>query len=132
LWRRRIETVSEVPFALRVDFPAARSSPPPTATGWGEGSDGPLAVVFVAGEIDLSTMPELRRTLTKVIAPPREEVVVDLAAVEFIDASGVGVLVGAAGEAARAGVKFRLQALSPQVERVLHLAQLDGNLEVQS
>jgi anti-sigma B factor antagonist len=88
-------------------------------------------VVVVEGEIDISTMPELRQTLAKVIAQRREEVIVDLAAVEFIDASGVGVLVGAAGEAARAGVKFRLHAPSPPVERVLTLAQLDGSLEVQ-
>jgi anti-sigma B factor antagonist len=55
---------------------------------------------------------------------------VDLAAVEFIDASGVGALVGAAADAARAGVRFRLQAPSPPVERVLNLARLDGSLGV--
>jgi anti-anti-sigma factor len=91
-----------------------------------------VAVVVVAGEIDVSTVPKLRQTLARAMAPPREEVVVDLAAVEFIDASGVGVLVGAAGEAAREGVKFRLHAPSPSVQRVLDLAQLDGTLEVES
>jgi anti-anti-sigma factor len=90
-----------------------------------------VAVVVVAGEIDLSTVSKLRQTLAHVIAAPRQEVVVDLAAVEFIDASGVGVLVGAAGEAGRAGVKFRLRAPSPSVERVLDLAHLDGALEVE-
>ena len=64
----------------------------------------------------------------RVIAPPRQEVVVDLAAVEFIDASGIGARVGAAAAAARAGVRFRLQAPSPPVERVLELARVDGGL----
>jgi anti-sigma B factor antagonist len=124
--------VSEAaPFAVHIHFPAAGFSPSPPATSWAEGSNAPVAVVVVAGEIDLSTMPELRLTLANVITPPREEVVVDLAAVEFIDASGVGVLVGAAGEAARAGVKFRLHAPSPAVERVLNLAKLDDSLEVE-
>jgi anti-sigma B factor antagonist len=90
-----------------------------------------VAVVVVAGEIDLSSVPKLREAMAHVIAPPRREVVVDLAGVEFIDASGVGALVGAAGEAARAGVKFRLRTPSPSVERVLDLAQLDATLEVE-
>jgi anti-anti-sigma factor len=91
-----------------------------------------VAVVVVAGEIDLSSVPKLRETLAHVLAPPRREVVVDLAAVEFIDASGVGVLVGAAGEAARTGVKFWLRTPSPSVERVIDLAHLDRTLEVES
>jgi anti-sigma B factor antagonist len=77
-------------------------------------------------------VPRLRQMLARVMAPPRAKVVIDLAAVEFIDASGVGMLVGAAAEAARADVKFRLHAPSPVVERVLDLAELDGVLEVES
>jgi anti-sigma B factor antagonist len=87
-----------------------------------------VAIVAVAGEVDLATVGELRSTLDWVMAPPRAEVVVDLAAVEFIDASGLGALVGAAAAAARAGVRFRLQAPSPPVERVLELAGINDGL----
>ena len=100
-----------VPFAVDVRF---------------ERAHGGVAIVAVAGEVDLATVSELRSALNRVIAPPRQEVVVDLAAVEFIDASGIGALVGAA--AARAGVRFRLKAPSPPVERVLELARADGGL----
>jgi anti-sigma B factor antagonist len=89
-----------------------------------------VAIVAVAGEVDLASVSELRSTLSRVITPPREEVVVDLAAVEFIDASGVGALVGAAAAAARAGVRFRLKAPSPQVERVLELARIEDGLVI--
>jgi anti-sigma B factor antagonist len=102
-----------VPFAVDVRFERA--------------PDG-VAIVAVAGEVDLATVAELRSTLSRVIAPPREEVVVDLAGVEFIDASGLGALVGAAAAAARAGVKFRLTAPSPPVERVFELARIDDGL----
>jgi anti-anti-sigma factor len=112
--------VSEAaPLAVHLNFPAA-------------GSGASVAVVVVEGEIDLSSVPKLRQTLAHALAPPRREVVVDLAAVEFIDASGIGVLVGAAAEAARTGVNFRLRTPSPSVERVLDLAQLDSALEVES
>lgn len=111
-----------VPFAVEVRFEEGRRGP----------KSGSMAVVAVTGEVDLSTVPELRRRLTEAISAPRSEVVVDLAAVDFIDASGVGVLLGAAGEAARAGVPFRLHAPSPLVERVLNLTRVDGALEVES
>jgi anti-sigma B factor antagonist len=90
--------------------------------------DRTVAIVAVAGEVDLAAVGELRSTLSQVISGARQEVVVDLAAVEFIDASGVGALVGAAAEASRAGVPFRLQAPSPPAERVLNLARLEGGL----
>jgi anti-sigma B factor antagonist len=116
----------QVPFAVRVRFenlgqghrdPAARPR------------DRSTVIVAVSGEVDLVTVPELRDTLRRVISPPSREVVVDLADVAFIDASGVGALVGAAADAARMGVLFRLQAPSPPVERVLKLARLDGSLD---
>jgi anti-sigma B factor antagonist len=93
---------------------------------------GSIAVVAVTGEVDLATVPELRRRLDEAISGPRREVVVDMAGVEFIDASGVGALVGAARDAAEAGVRFRVHAPSPAVERILSLTHVDGALEVES
>jgi anti-sigma B factor antagonist len=112
-----------VPFAIEVHLERARH----LDAAAGSPAEA-LAIVAVAGEVDLATVPELRSTLSGLMALPRQEVVVDLAAVEFIDASGIGVLVGAAAAAARAGVKFRLKAPSPAVKRVLDLARLDGTL----
>ena len=105
----------QVPFAVGVRFEhVGPGHQDPAAGPW----DRSLVIVAVSGEVDLVTVPELRDTLRRVISPPSREVVVDLAEVEFIDASGVGALVGAAAEAARMGVRFRLQAPSPPVERV--------------
>jgi anti-sigma B factor antagonist len=120
---RGVETVADrVPFAVEVRFEEGRRGR----------KRGSMAVVAVTGEVDLSTVPELRRRLTEAISAPPSEVVVDLAGVDFIDASGVGVLLGAAGEAARAGVSFRVQSPSPLVERVLNLTRVDGALEVET
>jgi anti-sigma B factor antagonist len=114
-----------VPFTVDVQF----EEPRPSSTRGGAGQpDCPVAIVAVAGEVDLATVGELRSILSQVISPARQEVVVDLAAVEFIDASGVGALVGAAAEASRVGVRFRLQAPSAPAERVLNLARLEGSL----
>jgi anti-anti-sigma factor len=121
-----------VPFAVKVYFEEER----PSDTSQAVDSAGPVkpgvTIVAVAGEVDLSAVPALRQRLTEVISPARGEVVVDLRAVDFMDASGVGALVRAAGEAARFGVRFRVRAPSPAVTRVLSLARLDGILDLDS
>ena len=50
----------------------------------------------VVGEIDYCTSAQLRRALVDVLDDGHADAVVDLSAVEFIDASGIGVLVWAA------------------------------------
>ncbi len=128
MWRVQIREMAEwVPFTVDVRVERAGTGhQDPEVDQTVEG----VAVVVVAGEVDLATVPELRDALSRVIASVPRGVVVDLAAVEFMDASGVGALVGAATEAARTGVRFRLQAPSPPVAKVLNLAQLDGSLAV--
>ena len=56
-------------------------------------SRGPWSVVSVAGEIDLSTAPQFRDRLIAAIAD-NPQIVVDLTAVDFIDSTGLGVLLG--------------------------------------
>lgn len=51
-------------------------------------------VVTVGGEIDVYTAPLLRDALDQQITPVRSRLVVDLDAVDFLDSTGLGVLVG--------------------------------------
>lgn len=51
-------------------------------------------VVVVGGEIDVYTAPLLRDALDQQIAAGRTRLVVDLDAVDFMDSTGLGVLVG--------------------------------------
>ncbi len=54
-----------------------------------------IQVVDVAGEIDVSTAPRLRELLIDLISKDRDQLVVNLDRVEFLDSAGLGVLVGA-------------------------------------
>lgn len=85
--------------------------------------------VRVVGEIDLATAPRLRLYLRDVIAAAAAgtEIRVDLAGVTFIDASGVGVLVGAGRAASRGGVGFcveRPQGVVLRIFQVLNLSDV--------
>jgi anti-sigma B factor antagonist len=53
------------------------------------------AVVDVTGEIDVYTAPKLREKLIDLVSEGSYNVVVNLEGVEFLDSTGLGVLVGA-------------------------------------
>lgn len=51
-------------------------------------------IVAVGGEIDVYTAPKLRDKITELVAGGTYHLVVDMEAVEFLDSTGLGVLVG--------------------------------------
>ena len=56
--------------------------------------EGERSVVSVVGEIDVYTAPSLRERLNDLVASGHYHLVVDLSGVEFMDSTGLGVLVG--------------------------------------
>jgi len=51
-------------------------------------------IVAVGGEIDVYTAPKLRDKITELVAAGAYDLVVDMEQVEFLDSTGLGVLVG--------------------------------------
>jgi anti-sigma B factor antagonist len=56
-------------------------------------ADG-ITVVAVGGEIDVYTAPRLRDKFTELVAAGSYDIIVDMQEVEFLDSTGLGVLVG--------------------------------------
>jgi anti-sigma B factor antagonist len=56
--------------------------------------EGTRTVISVTGEIDVYTAPTLRERLNELVARGEYDLVVDMAGVEFLDSTGLGVLVG--------------------------------------
>jgi anti-sigma B factor antagonist len=54
----------------------------------------PHTVLAVKGEIDVYTAPRLREKLVDLVSQGRRQIVVDLEGVDFLDSTGLGVLVG--------------------------------------
>ena len=55
---------------------------------------GGATIIAVGGEIDVYTAPKLRDKITELVAAGTYHIVVDMEAVEFLDSTGLGVLVG--------------------------------------
>ncbi|KHL15116.1 anti-sigma B factor antagonist [Mumia flava] len=55
---------------------------------------GDAQVVAVAGEIDVYTAPRLREALADLVETGHHRIVVDVEKVDFLDSTGLGVLVG--------------------------------------
>ena len=54
-----------------------------------------VPVMTVTGEIDVYTAPQLRQKIIEVLLDRKFRIVLDLEGVDFIDSTGLGVLVGA-------------------------------------
>ena len=51
-------------------------------------------IIAVGGEIDVYTAPRLRDKITELVADGVYSLIIDMEAVEFLDSTGLGVLVG--------------------------------------
>jgi anti-sigma B factor antagonist len=88
--------------------------------------DGGVAVVTVTGEVDVFTTGLLREGLLGVIAGETGPgLVVNLAAVSFLDSTGTGVLVGVLHRVRAAGGRLAVAAPSRQARAILAITGLD-------
>ncbi|HEY3016579.1 MAG TPA: anti-sigma factor antagonist [Nocardioides sp.] len=55
---------------------------------------GDATVVAVGGEIDVYTAPRLRDKITELVGDGVYHLIIDMEGVEFLDSTGLGVLVG--------------------------------------
>jgi anti-sigma B factor antagonist len=80
------------------------------------------ALIELAGELDVATLPLLRRACAPLIARGDLVVVIDMSRVTFIDASVVGTLASLERAVTGRGGQVRVRAgTSPAVTRMLEL-----------
>lgn len=86
---------------------------------------GSWVVVTVAGEVDVATAPRFRELLIGQIADGRHQIVVDMTWVDFIDSTGLGVLIGGLKRIRSHGGDLRLVIDDPRVLKVFDITGLD-------
>jgi anti-sigma B factor antagonist len=88
--------------------------------------DGGQSTVVVEGEVDVATAPALRDELYRLIERGSSTIVVDLAGMDFIDSTGLGVFVGALKRAREGGGAIELRGLQPSARKVFDITGLSS------
>ena len=88
------------------------------------GDNGEAIVLRLAGELDMSTAPELLDQVVALVAAGTSRVVVDLAALTFCDSAGLTSFVRADRRCAAAGGWLRLTGAHGHVARVIEISGL--------
>ncbi|MFB9446544.1 STAS domain-containing protein [Dactylosporangium vinaceum] len=91
---------------------------------------GGIALVSIAGAIDLNTAPALRDTMHRLLDEGRTRIVVDLAGVQFCDSIGLGTFAYARNHCEATGGFLRLAAPTPFMARLLRTVGLAGPIPV--
>jgi anti-sigma B factor antagonist len=82
-------------------------------------------VLEVVGEVDVYTAPKLRDRLTELLEAGERAVVVDLGRVDFLDSTGLGVLVGGLRKARNLGGSFGVVCGQEALLKVFRITALD-------
>ena len=85
---------------------------------------GGKTIVAVGGEIDVYTAPKLRDKITELVADGVYDIVIDMEEVEFLDSTGLGVLVGTLKKVRLAGGQLQLVIDSERLLKVFRITAL--------
>ena len=81
-------------------------------------------VLEVGGEVDVYTAPRLRERLVELVDSGARNVIVDLGGVEFLDSTGLGVLVGAMKRLRVANGRFGLVCSKEPLLKIFRITGL--------
>jgi len=87
--------------------------------------------VALSGRLDVHSVADVRAVLHAAIDAGDGDLVVDLSAVDLVDATGLGVLVGADRRAKLAGRRVVLRDVRPRLLRILRATRLHRVLTIE-
>ena len=84
-----------------------------------------ITVLRLEGRLPMVSAPRLKSVIDEAVGSGHPRVVVDLAAVTFMDSSGLGTLIAGLKKARQADGDVRITGVTQQVATVLALTNLD-------
>jgi anti-sigma B factor antagonist len=103
--------------------PAARGAPVPDITKRLVEPD--VTVVEVSGRIALGRECQVVEwTVEELLRSNRKKMVFDLSRLDYVDSTGLGILVMCVGKVDAAGGELRLASLQPRVENLMRISKL--------
>ncbi len=87
-------------------------------------------VLEVQGEVDIYTAPKLKKEILSLIDDGKYTMIIDLANVDFMDSSGLGVLVSGLKRVSPHDGKIYLIANRPNIIKIFNITGLDKVFEI--
>jgi anti-sigma B factor antagonist len=81
--------------------------------------------IDASGEIDISTAQNLKDALVDSYSEHAGDIILDMSAVNYMDSSGLGVLISIYGDMKAAGHRLVLTELRDNVAKLLKITNLD-------
>jgi anti-sigma B factor antagonist len=95
-----------------------------------ESLDPQTHLIAVRGEVHVSTAPEFSERLNDAIAGGKTGVVIDMTGVDFIDSTGLSVLLNALRRVTRQQGTLALAVNNPTVLRLFEITRLDSTFDI--
>ena len=83
------------------------------------------AVVSLFGELDVATAPDMKERLVDLVNEGRSRIVLDLGGVDFLDSTGLGMIVSALKRARTHGGDLRIVCTESRITRLFEITGLD-------
>jgi anti-sigma B factor antagonist len=87
-------------------------------------------VIYVAGELDFHTAPALRKEILALLNDGVNRLVLDVGQLDFIDSSGLSVIIAGFKRYKESGGELILRSLTERTRRVLEVSGLNKVLVV--
>jgi anti-sigma B factor antagonist len=88
------------------------------------------AVVAVEGELDVHSSPALKEAIVQLVDDGTLQLVIDLDGVDYLDSTGLGVLLGGTRRATAAGGTLSLICSNERLLRILEITGLNRLLRI--
>jgi anti-sigma B factor antagonist len=87
-------------------------------------------IVNMRGELHVSTAPQFAQRISDVIYINKTAIVLDMTAVEFIDSTGLSVMLNALRVVTQIGGRLALVCTNPTVLRLFQITNLDSTFDI--
>ena len=87
-------------------------------------------ILRVTGDLDVATAPRLRQEAVRVTSGGARHLVIDLSGVDFLDSTGLGVVVGVLKRVRGLGGSLQVVVTERRVRKVFEITRLDEILDL--
>jgi anti-sigma B factor antagonist len=89
-----------------------------------------IVVLDINGEIDLYNAPEIKSKISDLMESAKNDIIINLEKVSYIDSSGIGVLISSLSNLKKTGGSLKIINVFASVRKVFELTKLTSFFDI--